>query len=355
MTVRYATHFDVGDNNRPDGVNEDSVAITVFEQGHRSGYRGQTAGSGADDPRPATRSVAAFALADGAGGLDAGDAASYIASTVTCEELAPVAVRAARRRPGEFDVSVPDSESALSWGQLREAVAAAVEQAHAAIVADAPGEDAYTTIVAGIAAGGALHLGWVGDSRVYVVNEATSGIARLTKDHTVVERLRDSGLIDGVEARVHPRGNEVTRALGGADGDPDRATVDVDTRSVDLYAEDVVLAASDGLLDAQTDRAELYDAYVESDHDDDVAARVREQIVTEPDLKDLILGADSLEDATTRLVGLANDRGGRDNVSTLLFRDSCLAPTPADVDPGLRDVDVTPPIEERETLVVGTD
>ena len=151
--MQYATHYDVGDRKRTDGINEDSVAITVFEDGHRDGYLGPSnppaeggddgdassedgsetggdedsedgeSGSGGsdsvDDATPApdaqttvlegdtdeterdegeadatgdrdpqNRSAAVFALADGAGGHEAGDVASYIASTVVSERLA---------------------------------------------------------------------------------------------------------------------------------------------------------------------------------------------------------------------------------------------------------------------------
>ena len=66
--MEYATAYDVGERKRGDGINEDSVAVLSFEEGHRDGYHGRTLESG-----PANRSVGVFALADGAGGYDAGD------------------------------------------------------------------------------------------------------------------------------------------------------------------------------------------------------------------------------------------------------------------------------------------
>jgi len=108
--VEYATAYDVGDRKRDDGINEDSVAIAVIEDGHRVGLEGS---EDAD-----TRGAVAFALADGAGGHDAGDVASYIASTVAVEELAGKAARWIRSDPGAFgvalDMPLPDGPTAVS-------------------------------------------------------------------------------------------------------------------------------------------------------------------------------------------------------------------------------------------------
>jgi len=394
--MQYATHYDVGDRKRTDGINEDSVAITVFEDGHRDGYlgpsnppehEGDTAGgdgesrgegdgeirdddddeadgaadrSGADaggrEP-PSTRSAATFALADGAGGHEAGDVASYIASTVIPEHLAGTAVRAARSDPAAFDVSLespcPDPPRAAD---IESAVAEAIVAAHREIVAYAAetGNQAHTTVVAGVCVGGRLHYGWVGDSRAYVINAAREGIDRLTADHAVVERLRDAGEIDEVEALVHPRGNEITRALGGTGReDPETATVEVETRTVPLYAEDVVLVTSDGLVDAQTEAAKLHEWYLDADRDAEMANVVRDRAITDDEVRDCVLGAASIDAAAADLTALANDRGGKDNLSTVLFRDGTLPETPAD--PPARSVNARPAVEDRQTLLGETD
>jgi len=371
--MEYATTYDVGDRKRDGGINEDSVAVTVFEQGHREGYhaRDRPAPLERDDddesppragdsgPRgigpgstPRNRSTAVFALADGAGGHEAGDAASYLAATAVCEQLADVAVRAARSDPEPFGLRIDRPLGRpLRTGDLEAAVAEAIVTAHREVLAYAreSGQRAHTTVVAGLAVGGRLHYGWVGDSRAYVINERRADITQLTRDHAVVADLADAGEVDDVEARVHPRGNEVTRALGGRGAeDPETATVDVDTDTVDLFAADVVLATSDGLLDAQTDAPSLYERYVDAGRDDDAAERVREGVVTDEEIRDLVLAAGSLEGAATDLLGLANERGGKDNVSTLLLRDRSLPSTPAtlpDRSPA------SPSVEERETVL----
>ena len=382
--MEYATSYDVGDRKRGAGLNEDSVAIAVFEEGHRDGRldaargpepstaRAEATEEAAGPPEGATdradhpgtadaagaaggpdRSAAAFALADGAGGHDAGDVASYIATTVIPEELAPTAVRAARSDPGAFGVDLESPRPHRPRpAELRSAVAAAVVTANREILryADDTGAGAFTTAVAGLCLDGRLHYGWVGDSRLYVLNGAAGTIERLTADHSAVADLEAAGEIDAVEAHVHPRGNEITRALGGHPGaDPETATVEVDTASVELYAEDVVLATSDGLVDAQTDAPALFDRYVESGRSDAVAEAILEAVVTDADIREWVASAPDLDAAARNLVARANERGGKDNISTLLFRDRTLAPTP-DSGPA-RSLADEGPITDRETLV----
>jgi serine/threonine protein phosphatase PrpC len=353
--MRYATNYDIGDRKRSTGINEDSVALSVFEQGHREGYRGQTrpVETGEDHREiPANRSAAVFALADGAGGHEAGDVASYIATTIVCEQLAQVAVRAARADPTDFDVDIERTPSVPDAAALRGAIDDAINAAHRAVIANAAesGVGAYTTVVAGIVADGQVHYGWVGDSRAYVLNRDHETIARLTKDHAFVEELHEMGEIDAVEAHVHPRGNEITRALGGTpEEDPETAAISVETSSVPLYAADRLLVTSDGLIDAQTDAPDLYDRYVDSDRADDVAEEVREAVVTDEEIRDVVLDADSLETAAAALGALTNDRGGKDNFSALLVADETLPETPDDVP--VRDIDEKS-VEDRETQIV---
>ncbi|MEF8886879.1 MAG: serine/threonine-protein phosphatase [Haloarculaceae archaeon] len=395
--MRYATAYDVGERKRSDGINEDSLAVSVFEDGHREGYLGPGRGAGPredpdthDDAGPdaapepgTTRSTAVVVLADGAGGHDAGDAASYIATTRTAEELAPVAVRAARADPGAFGLDLPETVAAVDTptagedpaartdgdgpetdggdqadsespesdqspeSRFHDAIETAIQRAHRDVLAYASeaGTAAFTTVVAGLVVDGRFHYGWVGDSRAYVCNAAHDHIARLTQDHAVVEQLYADGELDGVEAHVHPRGNELTRAVGGRG---DAGDVAVETASVDLFAEDTLLLTSDGLPDAQSDAPALYDRYVGSGRSEDAAARVRDQVVTDADIREWVLGADSLSAAADRLVAEGNDRGGKDNLSVLLAQDPTLAETPARLPVRSRDPH---PAHRRETVV----
>lgn len=356
--MNYATNYDVGERKRTDGINEDSIAVTVFEQGHRDGVEqeGCDGWERTEQATPVNRSTAVVVLADGAGGHDAGDVASYIATTVICERLAPVAIRAARSDPTGFGVdvgkSLPQTPDATEIAtELTDSIVAA----HREILdyVHESGHGAYTTVVAGICVDGTFHYGWVGDSRAYVVNREQELLARLTKDHAVVEELHDSGEIDEIESYVHPRGNEITRALGGTgEEDPETATVSVETNAVELFAEDVLLLTSDGLIDAQTDASTLYDRYLESDRSEDIATEIRERVVTDDDICEWVLAADSIDDAATTLLQRANERGGKDNLSVVLVEDRALPPTPRESGLPVRAIESHEPIENRETVIV---
>jgi serine/threonine protein phosphatase PrpC len=356
--VEYATAYDVGDRKRGAGINEDSVAVLVVEEGHREGLEAhdEDAEGVTESAGQPNRSVVAFALADGAGGYDAGDVASYLASTVVVESLAPLAVRAGRSDPEPFGVDLeaplPDPPDAVEY---QAAIDEAVQTAHRDVLryADESGETSLTTVVAGIAARGELHYGWVGDSRAYVCNAVEETVEQLTKDHRVVTELADAGEIDDVEAHVHPRGNEITNALGGHPGeDPPGGTVPVETHTVPLFAEDVVLVTSDGLIDAQTDAADLHERYLATDRSEAAAAAIRDAVVTDAEIGEVVFGAESLEAAADRLIDLGNERGGKDNLSTLLFRDEALPATPGARRFPTRAIDPDEPVEDRSTVIV---
>lgn len=80
---------------------------------------------------------------------------------------------------------------------------------------------------------------WAGDSRLYRLRDGR--IERLSHDHSYVQELQDSGLLNEAEARVHPRGNIVTRAIGVED-QLELQVVDVQVQPGDTY-----LLCSDGL------------------------------------------------------------------------------------------------------------
>ena len=334
--MRYATAYHVGQSKAERGVNEDSVGVTVFEDGHRDGYGSETAdgdeATTADRPPGSTRGAGVFVLADGAGGHESGDVASYVATTVIARELGPSVQRWTTADPSAFDLDVPSlSEGSPEPEAIREAVADAVVEAHRAILRHATEErvGAYSTVVVGVKLGSALHYGWVGDSRAYVYNRAHERLEQLTRDHSPVARDRERGEIDEIEALVDPDGNEISRAIGGKPTpEYESASVDVDTASVPLYAADTVLLTSDGLIDAQTDYRSLYQVYVDSDRDPEIGERVREEAVTDDDIGDVLRRHRSPDEAATALVDLANDRGGKDNISLILFEDDSLPSTP---------------------------
>lgn len=362
--MKYATAYHIGREKAENGVNEDSVGVTVFEDGHRDGYRSEPPGG--DDGRPAasdrppgsTRGAGVFVLADGAGGHESGDVASYVATTVIARELGPLVQQWSTANPSAFGLDVPSLAAELPDSEtVLEAITDAVVEAHRAVLRHATEENvgAYSTIVVGVKLGSSLHYGWVGDSRAYVYNRAHDRLELLTRDHSPIARERERGEIDDVEALVHPRGNRISRAIGGKPTvEYESASVNVDTASVPLYAEDTVLFTSDGLIDAQTDYRNLYQVYLDSGHDPEIGDRIREEAVTDDDIEDALSQHTSLDEAATALIDLANDRGGKDNLSLILFGDQSLPPTPPTDNIETRTHPPLVPLQSQRTRVVSS-
>jgi serine/threonine protein phosphatase PrpC len=101
--------------------------------------------------------------------------------------------------------------------------------------------------VAGLAiSGGAAFVFWIGDSRVYRLRG--KHLTRLTTDHSVVQELRDAGVLTEQQMRSDPRNNIITRAVGI------QPEVMADFASVDVQQDDLFLICSDGLSDLIDDK-----------------------------------------------------------------------------------------------------
>ena len=133
--------------------------------------------------------------------------------------------------------------------------------------------------------GDTIAFGHVGDSRAYRVRDGV--LEQLTDDHSLVGELVRSGRLSPEEAESHPQRSVITRALGT---EPD---VDVDTFTIQAEPDDVYLLCSDGLTDMVSPR-EIQSLLVEHASDLDAAARA--------------------------LVDAANEGGGEDNITVVLFQ-----------------------------------
>ena len=102
-----------------------------------------------------------------------------------------------------------------------------------------------TTAVAAFVKDGTAVIAHVGDSRIYLVN---GEIKQLTRDHSVVQSLIESGKITPEDAKVHPRKNVITRALGAEEN------VAVDSDCLTLSDGDTLLLCSDGLTNFLDDK-----------------------------------------------------------------------------------------------------
>jgi protein phosphatase len=160
-----------------------------------------------------------LAVADGMGGMAAGE----VASNIVVGALAPL----------DEDVSSNDLVDAL-----RGAIGHANQQLRDAVESNPALEGMGTTLTAMMFSGNRLALVHVGDSRAYVMREGE--LTQITRDDTYVQMLVDEGRITPDEATTHPQRSLLTRALDGRDVDPDFSVREA--RAGDRY-----LLCSDGL------------------------------------------------------------------------------------------------------------
>ena len=175
------------------------------------------------------------AVADGMGGHNAGEVASAMAIQVFSEEM---------RKTGD-----------ITAGALHTAVARANEAVYRKALDNAGMSGMGTTFSALAEQGETAYLAHVGDSRIYLVRRGA--ILQLTTDHTLVEEMVQKGLITPREARVHPKRNIITRALGTEE------TVQIDIVQMGLCPGDAFFLCSDGMTNYVDEREILRTAMSE--------------------------------------------------------------------------------------------
>ena len=174
-------------------------------------------------------------VCDGMGGERCGQLASSIAVRSFIEEM------------------LAELRAGMSARQLRETSALCVSRAntavnrHAAENPDCLGMG--TTLVSAVTCEGGAVVCNIGDSRAYRISNGR--IERITRDHSVVEGLIESGNITAEQARTHPNRNLITRALGPEE------SIECDVYDVALDEGDVLLLCSDGLVVTVTDEEML--------------------------------------------------------------------------------------------------
>ena len=202
-----------------------------------------------------------FAVADGMGGHEAGE----VASAYVVERLATLAGQ-------QVDGS---------------RIADALRQAVNDLVASGVDVNSGTTVTGlylpSDAAVPSVHTFNIGDSRVYVLHKGM--LSQVTKDHSVVQELVDSGQLSPEEAEVHPHSNVITRAVGFHD-DPVPDVVPIMIESGDR-----VLICSDGLTKELTDFG----------------------------LTQFLADSQPLDAAADALLNLALENGGRDNITVIVL------------------------------------
>ncbi|NDW21188.1 Stp1/IreP family PP2C-type Ser/Thr phosphatase [Alteromonas hispanica] len=142
-----------------------------------------------------------------------------------------------------------------------------------------------TTAVLATADRAQLTISWVGDSRAYLYSPTE--LIQVTKDHSFVQHLLDSGAITQEEAELHPEKNIITQCLGTESLE----SVTVDEIKLQLYKDEKLLLCSDGLTGEVSD-AEIFE---------------------------ILKATDSLETAVSTLISKANENGGSDNITVILI------------------------------------
>ena len=140
-----------------------------------------------------------------------------------------------------------------------------------------------TTITACLVIGDKVIVANVGDSSSYLIRG--NEMMKITKDHSLVQELVDLGTISEIQAAHHPKKNIITRAVGTND------SVEVDIFTIEKNKFDIFMLCSDGLTNE----------------------------ITKEDIISAIDEEESLEYTCHRLVNVAKNNGGRDNITVLLF------------------------------------
>ena len=217
-------------------------------------------------------------LADGMGGHNAGEVASGMATTMLRSEIER---RFAQRLPSD-----PGSEGRP---YAHDVLAEEIARTNTAIFQAAKSQPQYagmgTTLVAAVFHNNRVTVAHVGDSRLYRLRAGE--LTPITRDHSLLQEQIDAGMLTPEQARASMNKNLVTRALGV---DP---MVVVDVQTLDTEVGDIYLLCSDGLNDMV--------------EDGEIGMTIS-------------MLAANLTLAATQLVQLANDNGGRDNVSVILVK-----------------------------------
>ena len=218
-------------------------------------------------------------LADGMGGYNAGEVASGMATTVIVTEMRQLLTGV---KPHDVDKG---SSEEIAARLVREQVL----KANTSIFQAAQSQPQYagmgTTLVVCLFYDNRVLVAHLGDSRLYMLRDGS--FRQVTRDHSLLQEQIDSGIITAEQAKKAAHKNLVTKALGI---DP---VVEPEIHEYDTRPSDVYLLCSDGLCDMV--------------EDEDIGMTLQ------------ALGG-NLKLAAQQLVQMANDNGGRDNVSVILVR-----------------------------------
>lgn len=222
-----------------------------------------------------------YVVCDGMGGHAAGEVASEHAAR-TVHRI--ISENRAALEAFEAEDNTANRDTLVHL--MEKAVQTACFEIYNMAVHDAGKAGMGTTLEAMLVVGGKGLMGHVGDSRLYMVRSGQ--LHQLSEDHSYCTEMVKRGKMTREEARVSPYANVITRAVGIQE------SVQVDTLLFDVIPGDTFLLCSDGLSGYTEDANELA------------------ELLAVPD--------DDVENVTDRLIDLANERGGKDNITAVVLR-----------------------------------
>ena len=205
-----------------------------------------------------------YLVADGMGGCNAGEVASSTAISAFVEAM-------------------ENAENGETLDKMMSAVAQCNKEVYQKSRENIEFLDMGTTLVAVTVENEKMFIVHVGDSRVYLFRE--NNLQQITTDHSYVMELVKIGSITREEAEVHPKRNIITRAIGI------REEVEADTVIEDVKQGDKILLCTDGLSN----------------------------MVSKGEMTKILIEQCSTEEKVKKLVVLANEKGGLDNISLILI------------------------------------
>jgi len=221
-----------------------------------------------------------YLVADGMGGVEGGELASKMAADTFLSRIHPLLM--------DEDVTLPcgiEAGGDFFSSLIKYAIEEANEAVHQCGMQDPSRKGMGTTFTVAITAGDMLYVGHIGDSRVY--RYRGGNIAQLSEDHTLVQQMVREGRLSPQEARHHPKKNVITRSLGPKKG------VFPDILSEQLALGDTFLLCSDGLYGMVED------------------GQVADGLSS--------CNGKGLECLGRQLIAMANEAGGKDNITVVLF------------------------------------
>ena len=216
-----------------------------------------------------------YIVADGMGGHAAGEVASAWAIRIAKEHIS-----AHHKVLADLADNPTPARRAAASALVEAAIQRACSEIYRSASADASKRGMGTTFACLVAAGNRGVIGHVGDSRVYLVRDGQCH--RLTEDHTLVTAQLKAGTISKEQAATSQYRNVITRAVGIQE------SVQVDTLIIDMLPQDLFLLCSDGL----------------------------HGYLTDGEIPPLVNSVD-LQHLPAKMVEIANERGGRDNVTVI--------------------------------------